>query len=264
MEERAYSYNKNFKNYDEARSGYPKQLYETIEKTFSINANSKLLEIGGGNGIATEIISKLWKSNITVIEPGNNFVNMMKNKFKYNYNIKIVNTTFEEYKEEELYDIIISANAFHWINKTIKYQKSHELLNTEGKLILFWNNYIPQKKNLFNEIQKIYTKYGYKAYTYEELIKHQSDVIDSRKNEIIQSGIFNFIEHKIFISNKYYDSNKYVKLLQTFSDHEKYDENFFGEIRNIINKNNNKIELIITANLEIGEKKIIEYTRNRE
>ena len=36
--------------------------------------------------------------------------------------------------------MIYSAQAFHWIDKDIKYKKCYELLKDKGYLVLFWYN----------------------------------------------------------------------------------------------------------------------------
>lgn len=46
---------------------------------------------------------------------------------------------FEEWNctDNEKYDMIYSAQAFHWIDKKVKYKKCHELLKDNGYLVLF-------------------------------------------------------------------------------------------------------------------------------
>jgi hypothetical protein len=53
-----------------------------------------------------------------------------------------------------------------------------------------------------------------------------------------------------------YTSEKYINLLKTFPDHLNMEEGFFSEIKDIIKSNENKIDVRITINLEIAEKKL--------
>ena len=61
--------------YDEVRPGYPKELYRIASKYKQYSACSKILEIGGGQGIATQEICAFWNPDLTVLEPNLNFHN---------------------------------------------------------------------------------------------------------------------------------------------------------------------------------------------
>ena len=253
----ASSFNKNASIYNEARPGYPKEVYDTISKYIDYNEHSQLLEIGAGQGIATEEIFNRWKANITAIEPGLNLYSLMQHRFKNNPQISIVKTTFEEFSSANQYDGIFSATAFHWLDCKTKFERAHKLLRTNSFLFLYWNNYGITSLELEKQIKQIYTKYGFPE------SKESSDVIrdrkiESRKNEVIQSNVFNLIEHKIITTNMEYDSESYIKLLKTFPDHSEEKilniETMFNEIRNIILERDNKIDVKVVINLEVAKK----------
>ena len=88
---------------------------------------------------------------------------------------------FEKYQTEYKFGAIFSATAFHWLDLSIKYKKSYDLLNDDGLLILFWNNYGIENNEMENEIQKIYTKYGKGIKDGKSSYEKQ---IESRKIEI--------------------------------------------------------------------------------
>jgi ubiquinone/menaquinone biosynthesis C-methylase UbiE len=253
----ASSFNKIASVYDEVRPGYPEEVYSTISQYVNYNKYSKLLEIGAGQGIATEEIYKKWQSSITAIEPGIHLYNMMDKKFKDISQINIINTTFEEFNTNTQYDGIFSATAFHWIDSKVKYKNAHDLLKDNSFIFLYWNNYGISNGELENQIRQIYTKYGFpksKA-TSDEI---RNDKIEKRKNEIIQSGLFSLIEHKVINTSKRYDVKSYIKLLQTFPDHSKEKipsiDNMFKDIEDIILAKNDYIDVKVVVNLEIAKK----------
>lgn len=47
--------------------------------------------------------------------------------------------------------MIYSAQAFHWLDKNIKYKKCHELLKDNGYLVLFWYAPYDDKLSVTNE-----------------------------------------------------------------------------------------------------------------
>jgi hypothetical protein len=81
------------------------------------------------------------------------------------------------------------------------------------------------------------------------------EIIDSRRKEIKESNYFNIIENKIVKRNIKYTATENIKLLKTFPNHLKLDDEFFTEIEKIIEKNGNKINARILTNLEISMKK---------
>lgn len=253
----ASSFNKNASIYNEARPGYPEEVYDTISKYVNYNNHSQLLEIGAGQGIATEEIYNRWKANITAIEPGINLYNLMRHRFENNPKISIVNKTFEDFSSTNQYDGIFSATAFHWLEGKTKFEKTHKLLRNNSFLFLYWNNYGISNMELEKQIKQLYTKYGFPE-SREPSDEIRNRKIESRRNEVVQSNLFNLIEHKIITTNKEYDSESYIKLLRTFPDHSEEKianiEIMFNEIKSIILEQDNKIDVKVVINLEVAKK----------
>jgi SAM-dependent methyltransferase len=254
MEERAIHFNKNYKIYDNIRPGYPNEIYEIISKYRSFDKNSDILEIGAGNGVASNEINNKWQANLTLLEPGGNFCELLQLKFRNNNNVKIINLSFEKYENNELFDAIFSATAFHWLDLSIKYKKSYELLKNDGLLILFWNNYNFENIGIKDKIQKIYEKYGKGFNDKKSNYERQMEKIESRRKEIDESNYFKVIEHKIIKNLFEYSTYEYIQLLKTFSDHSEFDSKFWEEMEQIIINNGNKINVKIISNLEIANK----------
>jgi len=255
MEEKSLHFDNNFQIYDSVRPGYPQEVYEIISKYKKLETKSNILEIGAGNGIASQEMNNKWQSKMVLIEPGENLCELLYNKFKINKNIKIENTTFEKYQNQIIFDAIISATAFHWLDSSIKYKKSYDMLKDDGLLILFWNNFGIENEEMENAIQKVYTKYGKGTEDGKSTYERQMERIESRKTEIEESDLFEIIDHKIIKSTKEYKVENYIKLLKTFSDHLEMEEGFFEEIGDIIKQNGNNIKVRIVVNLEIAKKK---------
>jgi SAM-dependent methyltransferase len=138
MVNEALHFDNKSQTYDSIRPGYPNEIYETISNYKKLDKNSNILEIGAGNGVASLEIHDKWQPKLTLIEPGEKFCELLKEKFKTLKDIKIENTTFEEYHNNTLFDAIFSATAFHWLDSLTKYKKSHDILKSDGLLILYW------------------------------------------------------------------------------------------------------------------------------
>lgn len=244
--------------YKEARPEYNPEVYTCIESIKQFTKDSMLLEIGAGTGIATKEIADKWHSNITAIEPGNNLREIAQSRLSCYRNISFVAATFEDFTADKMkFDGVFSATAFHWIDPDIKFKKAFKILKDDGLLVAYWNNYGIQDKRLSELIQKLYVKYGMKTDN-KSVQERQNENITKRKNEIEDSGLFHLVKHALFENTIKYDSERYIGLLKTFSDHSKEKipdiELFFQEISNAIKSNNGSIELNIKVNLEIAQK----------
>jgi len=243
--------------YEEVRPGYGEDLYKHITAIKKYDDNSKILEIGCGTGIATKEIADFLQSKITAVEPGENLLAIARKRLGHYSNINFVNTKFEDFNTEELFDGIFSATAFHWIDPDIKYRRAYSLLKNDGLLVLYWNNFRIKDEILQNNVEKIYNSYGMKVYD-KPVIEIQKDKIKQRMDEIKNSGFFRIKDHRLLYNVFEYNSDTYIKLLQTFSDHSKAKlpeiDKLFHEIKQLIVRNNNKVEVSVIVNLEIAEK----------
>ena len=255
MIEKALHFDDNSEIYDNVRPGYPQEIYKTISKHIMLDKNSRILEIGAGNGIASQEIYSNWQSKMVLLEPGGNLCELLYSRFKNTKDIEVKNGYFEQYESAYLFDVIISATAFHWLDLSVKYKKSYSFLKDNGLLILYWNNYGIENKEMEENIQEVYNKYGNRTSDGKSSYERQMEKIETRKNEILDSNLFNIIEHKIIKNVLEYTSEKYINLLKTFPDHTKMEERFFEKIKEIIKDNGNMIEVRILINLEIARKK---------
>lgn len=145
--------------YDRYRPSYPRDIIDTIVKEAKIQTGSKLLEIGAGSGKATELFSDRG-FDILCIEPGNELVKIGNKRFEGN-TIRFESARFEEYNLSfQSYDVIFSAQAFHWVPQPIGYEKCAYTLKENGFLALFWNMYITYDNEIDNELLEISNKYG--------------------------------------------------------------------------------------------------------
>lgn len=81
---------------------------------------------------------------------------ILKGKCTKYSNVLVDVVPFEEWNctDNEKYDMIYSAQAFHWIDKKVKYKKCHELLKDNGYHVLFWYNPYDDKLSVTKEIEE--------------------------------------------------------------------------------------------------------------
>lgn len=199
--------------YDTFRPSYPVEIIDKIISATNVNSHSKLLEIGAGSGKAT-ILFMPHNLKIHCVEPGENLVRKGRIKFDKTDNIEFEVGRFEELDLlPKQYDLIFSAQAFHWIPQPIGYEKCAYSLKDKGYLALFWNMYITLNNELDNELIKTSNKYG----GFTDFLS--ADECENRIDSIIQgiknSGYFNAPEVFRVSWNKSYNADEFFGLVRT-------------------------------------------------
>ena len=199
--------------YDSFRPSYPKEIVDTIINSTGINSNSRLLEIGAASGKATELFAP-YNFDIHCIDPGANLVKNGRIKFSDYKNIRFDIKRFEEMDLlANYYDLIFSAQAFHWIPQPIGYEKCAYTLKDKGYLALFWNMYITFDNDIDNELLEISHKHGGFAdfLTEDGCEKRICTIAEGIGN----SGFFHApLIHRV-LWNKKYTADEYYGFVQT-------------------------------------------------
>ena len=124
--------------YDLYRPGYPPAAVEAIIQYGKLTEGSRLLEVGSGSGKATgQFLGKGF--SLTCLDPGHDLV--ARGNAQYGkQGAQFLASSFEEFAgEAESWDMIFSAQAFHWIRQPDGYRQCARLLKPGGTVALMWN-----------------------------------------------------------------------------------------------------------------------------
>ncbi len=188
----------------------------------NLKSDDRLLEIGAGTGKATiQFANKGYR--IHAVEMGEDMANILREKCSDFSNVTIDVSSFEEWacRDDIKFDMIYSAQAFHWINKDIKYRKCYELLKDNGYLVLFWyqpsGNKTTERIDLDEQVYRIVEKYISKYDSNHEKpdrITHTGGSNnEERKKEIDESGLFHIISEKEYTYAVINSPDQYVKAI---------------------------------------------------
>jgi len=218
MENKAV-FNQIISDYEQARPGYPNELFTDIAEYSMIKKEAKILEIGSGPGQATDYYVKNQYS-ITGLELGDKQVAYLSKKYAEYPHFQAVCSSFEDFKDEpETYDVIFSATAFHWIKPEIGYPKAYHLLKKNGVMAVFWHlaSIIEPKTEMLNQIRNIYRKYAPELDTYitEEEAKNLHHL---RISEIGTHRLFEKPVTKVYRWEDGYTTKRYLQLMNSYSD----------------------------------------------
>ncbi len=244
--EKRNTFNEIISDYAEARPSYPMKLYKDIIEFSMIKSNARILEIGSGTGQATEYFVKNGY-NITGLEIGDKQTQYLSQKYNQYNKFKAICTSFEEYDcPRGNYDLLFSATAFHWIRAEIGYPKAYDLLKKNGTLVVFWHMspIIKHQTEMFIDIRDIYKKYAPQLDT-SKSIDEIEDIHNLRISQIQTNNLFEKPYFKIYKWTDEYTTEKYLKLLNTYSSLQmidKYTRNSVLKcVEEYINSKNGKI-----------------------
>jgi SAM-dependent methyltransferase len=193
--------------YDLYRPVYPSKLIDSILSITNIPFTGKILEIGSGTGKATNLFAQKGFT-IHCIEPGENLNKVAMRKLQYFTHVSFEQVRFEDWQgDNNQFDLVISASAFHWVDPKIGYRKAANALKTNGHIALFWNMYVGINGPLENDIERIYLDRVPEIAQQREVTEK---LIKQREEAILSSGFFSSININRFTWSKRYDCNQYI------------------------------------------------------
>jgi len=111
----------------DSRPAYPEEIIDSIVELTGITKESRILEVGCGTGKATRMFARRGFDvlGIDISE---------KMLAKVPKGIKTMCMRFEDYGAD-LIDLVVSAQAWHWIDPFVGYEK---VISLDAKLAVFW------------------------------------------------------------------------------------------------------------------------------
>ena len=163
--------------------------------------------------------------------------------------------------DNDAFDLVFSASAFHWVPEKIGYEKVFSMLKSGGVFARFANHPYRGKGNpaLSQEIDEIYDQYYNKYYHKERQTISEYTEQQAKGRAMIASKYgFSDIQYKLFYRERLFSAKEYIKLLGTDSDHIALEENirnaFFERIEEAINKHGGTITIYDTIDLQLARK----------
>jgi SAM-dependent methyltransferase len=127
--------------YDRHRPTYPGALIDDLiaDGDAGIRAGRRALEVGAGTGKATELFAARGVA-VLAIEPSPGMAEIARRKFAATADVTIVQSDFERWDPAgERFGLVYSAQAWHWIDPEVRYQRARQALAPGGLLAAFWN-----------------------------------------------------------------------------------------------------------------------------
>jgi len=202
---------------------------------------------------------------------GVNMTEFILEKFKGQKNFKVITSTFEDVVlQDDSYDLIYAASAFHWVEAKIGCPKVYRLLKNGGVFALFRNNAVQNDGNeTYDEIQTVYEKHYYSQHKsdkrpikisemeYEDFLK-PAEIYRGFRFESLEQYGFKDIVMKLYNASRTYGADEYIALMDTMSDHRALTEEnrtaLYAELKEVILKHGGHIKMDYIFQLYMGRK----------
>ena len=122
--------------YAEVRRGYPAALFEDLVTTGALGPSKTVLEVGCGTGQATGELAKR-SQRVVALDPGAGLVaNARRGVTAVSVDFAV--STFEDFETPPAsFDLIASAQAWHWVDPAVGFAKAANALRPGGYLAVF-------------------------------------------------------------------------------------------------------------------------------
>jgi SAM-dependent methyltransferase len=225
--------------YDEVRPGYPSAIVDAAIAGAALPAGGSILEIGCGTGQITLPFAERGYT-ILALEPGDALAALAVQNCRSYDQVAVLRLSFEAWPaQERAFDMVLSAQAFHWIAPDTGCAKAASVLKPGGAIALIWNLDVSQDTPFWRATQPIYDDYfhppegdttimslGERVHVYGEAIRRCELLEDPQE-----------LRHAW---EKTYRGADYMKLLHTYSDHRTLPEpdrtRFFRAIEDVIER----------------------------
>lgn len=178
--------------YDRVRPGYPEALFDDVAALSHIPSGGRILEVGCGTGQATLPLARRGYI-VHCVELGANLAAVAEHKLAPYPGAKVWTGAFETWAlQAESYDVVVSANAFHWLDPAVRCTRAASALKPHGAIALFWNVHVQTdlSADFFQAVQAVYERVVPMMAEQFPGLPHPDAVPTPVKDEIEQTPLF--------------------------------------------------------------------------
>jgi SAM-dependent methyltransferase len=223
--------------YEQARPGYPPQLFDDLAALPGLEAGPvRVLEVGAGTGQATRgLLARGW--GVVALEPGRELARVARRVLAGRGDVEIVTAAFEQWQGEDAsFDLVLAATSWHWLDPTIAHAKAARLLRPAGTLAVVATAYVLPAAggdSFFRRVEEAYDSVGMGDGMGGPPAPDAVEAPDVAS--IDDSGHFEPAVVHRYVSEHSYSTEEYLALLSTYSGHitasPQQRETLFADIR---------------------------------
>lgn len=207
---RARSFGSVAEAYDRYRPGYPDALYDDV---LALAEGERVLEVGAGTGRATVALLDRG-ADVVALEPDPAMAAILRDRLMGRH-VQVQQAAFEDFEAApETFDLVVSAQAWHWVDSRRGPELAARLLRDAGTLALWWNRTGDREGAVWSAIDAAYAAHAPELADNDAIVRDQ----DRRYRAQPLPG-FAAWAIRTYEWTASYSADDYVGLLATHSNH---------------------------------------------
>jgi SAM-dependent methyltransferase len=196
--------------YDRARPSYPPALFDVLLEG---GGTRRVLDVGCGTGIASALL-KARGCTVLGVDVDARMAELARAK-----GLEVEVAAFEQWGANgRRFDLVTSAQAWHWVEPRAGAVKSAAVLTPGGALSVFWN-FADPPPHVRERLAPIYARLEPELENYSVLLGNHHSRVDASLAGIRASGEFGPAESHTFSWRQRYETAPWLAHLSTHSDH---------------------------------------------
>ncbi len=212
--------------YDRHRPSYPGELVDDLLAAAAIGEGRRILEVGAGTGKATELFAGRGAA-VLGVEPSPAMAALARRRCAAYPGVTIVESDFEALDlHGETFPLLYAAQAWHWIDPTVRYRRARAALSDGGLLGVFWNRPAWGQTELRAALSAAYRRHApdmpIDSPLHPDNPQPQGD--DDWPAEIAAVPEFTDAQVRLYGWSYHYAADDYAALMNTLSDFQRLEE----------------------------------------
>ncbi|MFD5267920.1 class I SAM-dependent methyltransferase [Streptomyces sp. NPDC058335] len=209
--------------YDRARPSYPPALVRQLARAAELGPDRRVLEIGPGTGQLTRPLAETG-CRLTAVELGLSLAAVARRHLAAYPRVEVVVGDFDRWPlPAELFDLVVSATAFHWLDPDARVAKTADALRPGGLLALVTTHHVAGGSlEFFARAQRCYERWD--PATPPGLRLESADETATDLRELTRGARFEDVTVRRHEQDLPYSADDYLEVLLTYSGHLALDE----------------------------------------
>jgi SAM-dependent methyltransferase len=207
--------------YQQARPGYPRELFDDLAELAGLPApGARVVEIGPGTGQATRsLLARGWR--VVGLEPGAALASVARRELAGLGDVDVVEQPFEVWQGGAAsYDLVLAATAWHWLDPEVAYPKAAALLRPGGALAIVSTEHVLPEDDGDLFLRAVEEDYDAVGLGDGQGGPKPPDALPSPDADAMAAtGLFHEPAVRRYVWHRAYDAEQYIALLRTYSGH---------------------------------------------
>ena len=162
------------------------------------------------------------------MELGANLAEVARRKLAEYPEVEIITSSFEDWDPSgELFDAVVSFNAFHWIDPDVRFSKPAAALRPGGSLGVYGSLFF--RHDEADPVWLAAHEDDEAVFGDAQPVRHVRDARD-RSDEFTRDGHFATVTRKTYFRDLTYSAGEYVELLGTMSSYRALEDSVRDEL----------------------------------